>query len=875
MWTAWRWMILIALMTLLAGFTPEQAAAAGLKAPARQGTTLALVSPTACPSGGCAAGQRMNLRFDFELSIYSPTTDPNIKVCFYAPNTWNLVVDAPDTLTGELTGKTYNKITGLPNNCSEDTAQPTGYALIAAYSAFINETTFSDSVPLVFRFRSDATGSGRVVARLFENSGSGFSRTQQSTTATLSIAARSASAYTASDAATCGSNSPCYLNSADDLDNGVGTGLRDAVEASPDGATIYILGSYKVKSKAVAIDRQMTISGINNSSISNPGVTSCSQPMLSLRGAVTLSNLIITDGTCPSPGRTLVEVNSDENVVIQSNDLTNGDNAIFIQDKAGAVTILFNNITGNTGYAVYVAGQVAGGALNVIANNLNGNRSGAAIECSGTASAVVTNRKANHNYWGTSAPSSDTTHCNMTSGKRLGLAIAEKSSASGVNAQLVTVPDTKKYAFDNQIAFRHNGGADFPLYIIDHGYMPGSSAPFTTAAGGDSPSPCSDYWDVFLPDGVTPSGTLELSFKYDKTSACMAAINSNQYCDQTATPGKYPLYWYDPATNATKWWDPTGARPENLSSGDGQSTTCNISSSEIQVALDSSGRPNLTGDLNYTPFMVGVPILKSFLPLASSQNITVTWTTNNEPDVSGFYVLRSLDGVNFSPISDLISRRGSALVGVTYPAYSFVDSGRVNGVTYYYRLQVVRTDSKSFYSSVYSIAANIATITPTFTIAPTLTPRPTSTPIPTRIPVRFPTPVPTRTFTRIPGGPTSTAFIFKTPTPFGADTATIDPNSTLDPTLESIILTQEANPATSETAILTAPAQETATTSPQGTEIAFLATGTLAPTPSETIFPEATQEVTGPSWPSLIIGLLVGLAVTGGIGGWGDLNNRR
>ncbi|MBE0696695.1 MAG: hypothetical protein IH586_07215 [Anaerolineaceae bacterium] len=435
---------------------------------------------------------------------------------------------------------------------------------------------------------------------------------------------------------------------------------------------------------------------------------------------------------------------------------------------------------------------------------------------------------------------------------------------------MVTVGSDKTYAFSSQIAYRRNGGADFPLFIMNHGYMPEGGAPFTFAAGGDSPSPCSNYWDVFLPDGVTPTGILELSFKYDKTAACLATINSSLYCDQTTTIANYPLYWYDPATNATNWWDTTGQRPENLSSGEGQATSCNISANEIQVSLDASGRPSLTGDLFYTPFMVGIPVLRTFLPLASSQNITITWTTNSEPDISGFYVLRSLDGANYTPITGLIPNRGSALVGVISPPYSFVDTGRVNGVTYHYRLQILRTDGNSIYSIDYPISANIATITPTRTITPTFTrtvPLPTSTLAATRIFTSRPTSIPSKTTSPQPIATTVTPYNLITSTPFGQPTSTFDPFATLDET--QIVLATEGT-------IFPFDSSEypefdlSGTPFPDGTAIAMVSTLTPRPTPSETIFPSAAGGQVGSSgpWISLLLGLITSLAIIGSIGGW-------
>lgn len=866
---AWRWVAIVAVIFYLAGGQTESPAEAkpGTR-PVFQGTILAMTAPSACPAGGCAAGQRMNMRFDFELSTYAQAISPNVKVCFYAPDSWatswSVFTDPSPTVTGELTGLEYSR----ELDCAEDNARPAGYSLIAARVASINITMFSDSIPLDFRLANTASGSGRIVARLFERASDSdpFVRSKQSTTPTLTITSPAATSFVANNAAACGTYSPCYVNSGDDLPNGVGTGLRDAIEASPNGSTISIVGTYSIKSNTVAVDRPATITGLSGAVLTYTQTGACNQPMISLQASVTLQNLRINDGNCVNPGRTLVDINSSQPVTILSNDLVNGDNAIVVRDNAGGVIIRYNQITGNTGYAVYAETHANNAPFEITANNLHGNRSGSAIDCSADASGPVANRKANHNYWGTTSPTQEESHCAISPGKRLGAPILQDSKAAGVSAMQVTVKEEKIYEFDNQIAYRRNGGNEFDLFIVNHGFLSNDSVPFSTAGGGESPSPCSNAWDVFLLDGAAPSGALELFFKYNKTAACLAAINSNQYCDQTTNPAKYPLYWYDPATNATKGWNTTGARPENLTSGDGQATTCNITANEIQVTIDDSGRPNLTGDLNYTPFMVGIPVLRSFVPLASNQLITVTWTTNNEPDVEGFFVLRSIDGVNFSPINgDLIEHRGSTLTGITNPPYSFVDSGRVNGVTYYYRLQIVRADGRSLYSAIYPISANVATITPTFTASPTFTrtaPLPTNTFPPTRIPTQRPTVIPFSTFTPVPIPTTITPYMLRTATPL--ETSVDDKYPAPETVLTAIAMgTLDLTPGY--------PIEQTgAPTMEQTISLTAIGSVTPQPTPSKTIIsPGQPQAVSSPgAWGSLLLGLLAGSIVVGSIGGW-------
>jgi hypothetical protein len=437
--------------------------------------------------------------------------------------------------------------------------------------------------------------------------------------------------------------------------------------------------------------------------------------------------------------------------------------------------------------------------------------------------------------------------------------IAPRSGLPGADIQLVTVKQNTEYKYDNQIGYARSGGVDYPLYLVNHGFNAAGGPPFSYALGGESLMPCSNYWDLFLPDGVQPNGTLELYLKYNRSSACIATINSSQYCDQTSDTTKYPLYWYDPATNATTWWDPMGKRPENLSSGDGQSVSCNTSSNEIHATIDKSNsrRPNLSSDFGYLPVMVGVPVLKNFTPLASNVTVTVTWTTNNETDINGFYVLRGQDSSNLNPITDLITHTGTALAG---KSYSFTDSNRTNGVTYYYRLQIVRTDGTSIYSDIKSVAANVATKTPIITPSPTVTRTPilvTATRTPTRIPTQYPTRIPTKSPTPAFGiRATATFSIYPTLTynPFTETPGIFDTLTAQAPTVEPSM--------TSETVT---PSMEVVTGSPEATLLTRTVTPTVSGTPrlpsTSTASPDQNP------WLSLVFGLLAGVGATGAVAG--------
>ena len=897
--TAARWMLIMVLLTVLLGSPLLQEAPAGrAAAPRLQSAALSMTTPNDCPFAGCAAGQRLNMRFDFDPSGYNNSLSPNIKMCAYVPTSWNV---APGSVTVDETGQDSGKTYSLPAEgdlgCPQDDETPSGYTLIAERVATLDPNTFADALRFGFRIGPDGSSNGRVLTRIFAQTGTGsWSRVQQASSPTIELVPVAARAFVASDPAACGTANPCYVNSADDLPTGIGTGLKDAVDAaSGTDAVVTILSTYTIKSNTVVVNRPLTLGGLGEARITYNGPGACDRgPMLSLNSAVTLRDLTVTDGACTNPDRTLVQVNSSNPVTITGNDLTGGEDAIRIVDNPEAnadsrITIRANAINGNSGFAVRALGSTNGVPIEITANNLQGNRSGPAVECGEGANGPVPTRRANHNYWGGGAPGQEQTHCFIDPAKRLGMPAALEPFKAGLRVRLVSVTGTKVYneELDRQIAYRHTGDGSFPLFIVDHGYASSAGPPFTLQMGAESPSPCSNAWDVFLPEGGSVSGNLELSLKYDRTAGCQAAINSNQYCDQTTTPSLYPLYWLDPRAS-TPQWITTGSKIN--ASTDGQATTCSIAANEITVSIDNTGRPHID-DLTFVPFMVGVPVIREFLPLASSQTITVTWETNNEPDIVGFYVLRGSTESSLSTISDLIPRRGTALVGSDY---SFVDSGKVDEVNYYYRLQVLRADGTSVYSRIIGIAARQATITPTPTIRPTFTLRPSLTPAPTLVSTNIPTRI-----------PTSTTSFFSTstsaPTPvlqLRTNTPTLDMSlpgarftaTALERTAVAVRLTETAAGPSLEDGTLSPDGTPTATLSPEEAEIATATAAAgetataFALTPTSLLTTTATPSPTSPpspfgednAWLSLGLGILAGLAAAASAAGaWYFLRLRR
>ncbi|GAP14107.1 hypothetical protein LARV_01869 [Longilinea arvoryzae] len=731
---------------------------------ANPGSTLVLSSPSGCPSSGCAAGQRLNLQTNFDLGTYDPGTTPNVQFCVYTPVAWSASQFRIDA-RGGVTNAAY---TTSISYCTE--SAPANYNLLGGAYASLTSTGFGDSLGFAFRLGDTAIASGSILVRVMEQAGGAWTRTEQTFLA-VPVVPTAATVYVANDAATCSINSPCYVNSGEDLSDGLGTGLKDAIDAragNPQG-TIVILGNYTVKSQSVLVDQPVTLSGLNDASLTYTGQI-CNQPMLRITAGATLRGLNINDGICANPGRDLIAIDSPANIAIESNDLFNGSNAITVADNSGSLLLRFNQIHANTGYAVQMAAGSGTGRLEALANNLYGNRSGAQVECNQKG-------RVDHNYWGSEfiAPS----NCTYASGKRLGAAVLLRPSAPGVQAGEFVVTTSLGNAFDGQISFQRTAeGNDFSLYILNHGYGSSDNVPFTGASS--VLTACSNYWDVFLPDGVSPSASLGLIFKYNLNSGCTATIESTSYCGQT-DQALLPLYWYDPIANLTNGWSTTG---KSLGGNPGQETVCLPDSDEIRVNIDATGRPNLADDLKFLPFVVGIPVqnssvmITSFTSQSSAAQILLNWTTSSEYNVQSIYVQRDMGaGTGFQRISAAIPGKGSPLTG---GAYQYLDTGLTDGVIYRYRLEMVTVNQQSIYSGILEATAGVPTATPTATNTSTATATATSTPTQTRTPTITRTPTKTRTLYQV--------FATKTRTPRPSSFRT----STPAPTANSLTRTSAA-----------------------------------------------------------------------------------
>lgn len=709
---------------------------------------VTLISLVNCPSTGCTAGQRLNFKADYSFAQLDVNKNPNVQICVFTPVTWSVEQPVQFASQGSISGQPYSPGT---SHCTD--APPN--SLSGGASAKVLDKADGDSLTFGFRLGSTASADGVVLIRLYEQNASGaWIKIDNDVTASINVIATSSNVYAASDSAACAINKPCYVNSTDDLPNGLGTGLKDAIDAVTIPATITLLGDVRLKQNAVLVSQALTLKGSGSSMLSYSGSV-CTQPMLSVTAGATLSGLTI-DGTCATASRDLVVVNSTHPVIIESNDLTQGRHAISAAaTNAAALTVRNNQITANTGYAILLD-PANTGVLEAVANNIGGNRAGAQVECSSAADGT-----ANHNYWGAGVlASAGASNCTVSDTQRLGAAIIHNSSAPGVQARIVTVSTSLQYTFNNTLGYRRGAsGSDFGLYIVNHGSGSAANIPFTSGQDGNL-QPCSNYWDIFFarsPGPVDPT-TLDLFFKYNLNSACLTSVESAQYCGQTAFPSRYPLWWYD-LTRGN--WLTTGTES-------GQPTTCHTTTDEIQVKIDGiHGMPGFA-ELEKVPFVVGIPaqpVSVTFSNLAAQPGNTLaslTWTTSVEINMAGYYVQRSIssDSASFASISSLQPRRGSGSGGASY---QYTDSNLAINTQYYYRILVVGYDGSSGVSGITSVTpippTATITLTPSITPIPatatrTLTRFPTSTFIfrtATRTPTRTPTPTsPFKTITNTP-----------------------------------------------------------------------------------------------------------------------------
>ncbi|MCJ7695151.1 MAG: hypothetical protein MUO40_06955 [Anaerolineaceae bacterium] len=749
-------LISIIAFVLLGFFSVAQAFSNNLRV-----DSIQLVSPETCPASGCAAGQRLNFQIEFTANPQI-TSKPNTLLCVAALkdgqsglgiNPWADFSSGRISNSGLVSNLPYTS-GDIDNICTNTISS--SETLLTSVSATLLDSV-SEKLELVLRINRTTDISGLIKAYVFELQSNGSTWNLSNTLVKeVSVSQPSLPVYVAETVNLCSNFSPCYVNSGDDLPDGLGTGLKDAVDAYTQSVDINIISTYPIKSQTVLINKPHNISGLGNSKITYNGA-SCTLPMLKLTNGGSLKYLTINDGTCSSVSRNLIHIDSATPVFIESNTLNNGYDAITIKDNSGDVLIQFNHISENIGYAIKHLAGGNSGTMNAVANNIFNNGYGYEVDCQNKG--IV-----DHNYWGSSTlPSSAAVNCTITPGKLLGASI--KLANSGVDAVRKTVTNNKISAFDGKISFKRSSGPDFDIYLINHGYGSIENIPFINS-GTEPITACSNFYDVFVAQGSAPSN-LALSFKYDLNSSCLSLIESTSYCDQSNSI-YYPLWWYDPYSNVTDLWDKTGEAPKGYGAAgvSGQTTTCDLVNHEITVNIDASGRPNFSDDLNFTPFVVGIPLpsgiqLTSFTATFSLTRVDLKWITSSENNISGYHILRS-DSSNgtYNRISEKIPAIGNAFIG---GIYTISDYNIIFTKNYFYKLEVIGIDGNTI-EILGPISVLTATATPTATATRTITPTFTSSPFRTNTPYIYKSPtkfIPSLTPTKRNQTP-----VYKSPTPF-------------------------------------------------------------------------------------------------------------
>jgi hypothetical protein len=111
----------------------------------------------------------------------------------------------------------------------------------------------------------------------------------------------------------------------------------------------------------------------------------------------------------------------------------------------------------------------------------------------------------------------------------------------------------------------------------------------------------------------------------------------------------------------------------------------------------------------FSPPVATAVRLMSFAAVPADGSVSLEWRTGSELDNLGFHLYRgpSADGPWTRLTSSLIPGLGSSPLG---QAYSWLDTGLVNGTTYYYRLEDVDTSAKSTFHGPVSAVPGTAAV---------------------------------------------------------------------------------------------------------------------------------------------------------------------
>lgn len=154
---------------------------------------------------------------------------------------------------------------------------------------------------------------------------------------------------------------------------------------------------------------------------------------------------------------------------------------------------------------------------------------------------------------------------------------------------------------------------------------------------------------------------------------------------------------------------PTPDATANYADG-GSGSFADISRIVIRQAVAAAPVANLDAIVVATTYAdATLPLnLTSFKANFNGRTTHVKWTTENEVNVSGFAVEKSLDGINFSQIDFVTAKNNS-----TSTEYSIID-GKVKGGTSYYRLKQIDKNGAYKYSSIEVIKNSLSIKTEVF-----------------------------------------------------------------------------------------------------------------------------------------------------------------